>query len=190
MLINGREGVAKDRKRGFALVEEVARLGCHHCEGVMAWCYLFGLGCAQDAARSLALARASAGEGSKYGQFVLGSLYQEGEGGVAQDYAAAVAQFRLAATQGYHVAQNSLGYMYGMGHGVALDYAEALRLYKLAAAQGFGEASNKVGHFYEMGWSVAADRAEAIHWYKRAQAAGDPLAAHSLRLLGRMACLQ
>jgi len=184
MLISGREGVAWDQKRGFKLVEEGARLGCHHCQGVMALCYLFGYGCVKDASRSLALARAIEGKGSKYGQLVLGDLYRLGEGGVAQDYAAAVAQYRLAAAQGYDQAQHSLGYMYHMGYGVALDYAEALRLYKLAAAQGLGGALFKVGACYEQGLSVAADRAEAIRWYKRAAATGCTLATDALKRLG------
>ena len=127
-----------DRKRGFELAEEGARLGCCHCQGVMASCYWGGFGCSKDAARSLALARASAGEGSKHGQWTLGDLYLMGEGGVAEDYAAAVAQYRLAAAQGYDSAQNNLGYMLSKGYGVAQDYAEALRWYKLAAAQGLG----------------------------------------------------
>jgi len=185
MLIDGREGVAVDRKRGFELVVEGARLGCHHCQGVMAKCYFYGFGCSKDEARSLALARTSAGEGSsKYGQWMLGWLYRVGKGGVAQDYAAAVAQFRLAAAQGYDMAQCNLGYMHGMGHGIAKDKAEALRLYKLAAAQGLGWALNNVGWYYEKGYSVAADRAEAIRWYKRAAEAGWHEAADNLRRLG------
>jgi len=184
MLIDGRKGVALDQKRGFALVEEGGRLGCHHCEGVMARYYLGGFGCAKDAARSLALARTSAGKGSKYGQCVLGWLYHFGEGGVAQDYAAALAQFRLAVAQGYDDAQNSLGYMYGNGYGVAKDHTEALRLYKLAAAQGLGGALNNIGVYYEYGYGVAADRAEAIRWYKRAAAAGWLKAPGALKRLG------
>ena len=184
MLINGREGVAQDRDRAFALVEEGARLDCHHCQGMMALCYLYGFGCLKDAARSLVLARESAVKGSKYGQETLGVLYHKGEGGVAQDYAAAVGQYRLAAAQQYDMAQNWLGFMHGVGHGVAKDYAEALRMYKLAAAQGYGWALYNVGQCYESGWSVAADRAEAIRWYKRAAAAGWSSAADKLKALG------
>jgi len=184
MLIGGREGVAMDWKRAFELVEEGARLGCHHCQGMLARCYFDGLGCAKDAARSLALARAIEGKGSKYGQYVLGELYYLGEGGVAQDYAAAVAQYRLAAAQGYGLAQSCLGLMYGKGQGVARDYAEALRWFKLAAAQGYGGATFNVGVCYEKGLSVAADRAEAIRWYKCAAAAGSTQAADALNRLG------
>ena len=186
MLIWGREGVAQDRDRAFDLVEEGARLGCHHCQGVLARCCFDGFGCSKDAARSLALARASAGEGSKYGQRVLGRLYQVGAGGVRQDYAAAVAQFRLAAAQGYDTAQNDVGFMYSNGYGVAQDYAEALRWYKLAAAQGLGAALMWIGLYYEKGRVVAADRAEAIRWYKRAAAAGNSGAVGALKRLGVM----
>ena len=184
MLIAGREGVAMDRKRAFELVEEGTRLGCCHSQGVMARCFWGGYGCSKDKARSLALARASAGEGSKYGQWTLGWLYQIGEGGVAQDYAAALVHYRLAAAQGYDAAQNELGYMYGNGYGVAKDRAEALRWYKLAAAQGLGHASHNVGLYYELGKSVAADEAEAIRWYKRAAAARCSQAAAALKRLG------
>jgi TPR repeat protein len=54
--IDGREGVAKDGKTAFELAEECARLGCHHCQGVMADCYFWGYGCKRDEARSLELA--------------------------------------------------------------------------------------------------------------------------------------
>jgi TPR repeat protein len=184
MLISGREGVAKDLKKAFELVEEGACLGCHHCQGVMAWCCWASFGCAKDAARSLALARASAGKGSKYGQMILGYLYRLGEGGVAQDHATAVALCRLAAAQNYDQAQCNLGFMYDKGYGVAQDYAEALRLYKLAAAQGLGVALCNVGVSYEKGEGVAADRAEAIRWYKRSAAAGHTNAATALMRLG------
>ena len=74
LLLFGREGVAKDGKRGFGLAEEGVRLGCHHCQGVVARCYLDGCGCEADEARSLELARESSGKGSRYGQCVLGEL--------------------------------------------------------------------------------------------------------------------
>jgi len=184
MLIEGREGVAVYRKRACGMVEEGARLGCHHCPGVLARYYLFGFGCAKYAARSLALARASADEGSKYGQLTLGNLYRLGEGGVAQDYAAAVAQYQLAAAQGYDRAQDCLAFMYHNGYGVAQDLAEALRWYKLAAAQGLGVALCNVAVYYEHGHGVAANRAEAIRWCMRAAAAGSPEAANALKGFG------
>jgi hypothetical protein len=33
-----REGIAKNRNTAIELVQEGARLGCHHCQGVLAFC--------------------------------------------------------------------------------------------------------------------------------------------------------
>jgi TPR repeat protein len=187
LLSDGREGVAKDEQTAFELAEEGARLGCHHCKGVMACCYFFGCGCVDDYARSLELARESAGRGSRYGQFTLGQLCKLGRGlglGVEFDDAQALAFFRLAAAQGLDAAQFQLGFMLQYGYCVVRDCTEGLRLLHLAAAQGCPEALYEVAACYEHGYGVAADVAEAIRWYRRAQAAGDPDAAGKLQELG------
>ncbi len=184
MMIHGREGVAQDRNSAFELVDEGARLGCHHCQGVLAVCYRGGYGCAIDFVRSLELARESSGKGSRYGQFVLGGFYQYGIGGVAYDFAQALALYRLAAAQNFDEAQFILGWIYANGKGVARDHAEAMRLYQLAVAQGHPEALFRVASFHEYGHGVPANKAEAIRWYRRAQAAGCSFATHALRMLG------
>jgi len=186
LLIDGRECVAEDVNRvsrGFELAEEGAGLGCHHCQGVLAYCYLYGDGCEVDEARSLSLARESSGKGSRYGQLTLGGLHYYGAGGLAEDYAEAVALYRLAAAQGFDGAQVGLGYMCYHGEGVAQDYAEALRWNQLAAAQGNPEALYNVAVCHEDGCGVRKNKAAAIRWYKRAQAAGNVTAADKLRRL-------
>ncbi len=183
MLIDGREGVARDWNAAFELVEEGARLGCHHCQGVMAMCYKYGYGCEEDAARSLELARESSGKSSRYGQWVLGMLYDEGVGGVAQDRAQAAALYRLAAAQNLDGAQCNLGHMYAYGIYVDEDHAKALRLYKLAAAQGYSYAMFDVAECHELGQGVRKNKAAAIRWYRRAQAAGNPSAAVAVQRL-------
>jgi len=184
LLLRGREGVAKDEKKGFELAEEGARLGCHHCQGVVAHCYCWGYGCEEDQARSLELARESSGRGSRYGQHTLGELHDSGRGGLARDGAQALAFFRLAAAQGLDRAQCSLGIMYDFGFGgVVQDDAEALRWWQLAAAQGHPTALFNVASCYEVGQGVRKNKAAAIRWYRRAQAAGDPAAASALRRL-------
>jgi len=185
--IKGREGVAKDHKAAFELAEEGARLGCHHCQGVMANCYFWGHGCERDDARSLELARQSSGRGSSHGQLTLGALHLYGEGGLAQDVAQGLAFYQLAAAQGLDEAQNSLGdaYTYTYFHGLVVveDYAEALRLYQLAAAQGHPDALYNVAHCHENGFAVRKSKAAAIRWYRRAKSAGHTDAAYQLRRL-------
>jgi TPR repeat protein len=183
LIIDGREGVAKDWNGAFELVEEGARLCCHHCQGVMARCYMYGYGCEADSARSLDLARESSGKGSRYGQCALGDMYWYGVGGVAEDNAQAVALYRLAVAQNLDEAQCNLGCMYHQGHGVAEDFAESLRLNQLAAAQGHPVALSNVAFCHEEGRGVRENKAAAIRWYRRAQAAGHPPAAAALQRL-------
>ena len=166
LLLHAREGFATDADRAFALAEEGARFGCHHCQGELAMCYRHHTSHgdrAQDAAHSLALACASADKGSKYGQKALGDAYTMRR--LEGDHSAAVAQYRLAAAQGYDEAQCSLGFLIGHGVGVALDQVEALRWYALAAAQGHAAALYNVGLCLERGWGVAEDGQQAVGWY-------------------------
>jgi TPR repeat protein len=141
MLMDGRPGVAKDKKRGFELAADGVVLGCAHSKGALGRCYINGFGVAKDVARGLALGRESEAAGSCFGQFVVGVSYEFGCGGVAQDYAEAVRLYRLAAAQGCALAQSSLGYMFEYGKSVAKDRAEAIRCYRLAAAQGHADAT-------------------------------------------------
>ncbi len=176
MLIDGGEGVAQDRNRAFELVEEGARLGCHHCQGVMAFCHRIGYGCVRDEARSLELARESSKKGSRYGQFYLGYLLEKGRQGldaldpfscfrqkgpkIKQDVAEAARLYRLAAAQGHDIAQNNLACMLAEGRGVAQDTAESVRLYRLAAAQGNQAAQVELGVLLMKGKVVQRDDAE------------------------------
>jgi len=147
--------------------EEGARLGCHHCQGVLA--YLLFTYCQDQNERSLTLARESAGRGSWYGQVALGLLFQNEGGGQGLDvydanYVQAVAFFRLAAVQGFDGAQFALGEMYANGWGVAQNNVEAMRLFLLAAAQGHPEAMWHLSCLHR-----AAGRGEmASFWLKRA----------------------
>jgi TPR repeat protein len=78
----GRAGVDEEDRdsmiKSIELVEEDARLGCHHCQGVMAFYYRIDYGCVRDLARSLDSARESSRKGSRYGQFFLGYLLEKG----------------------------------------------------------------------------------------------------------------
>jgi len=182
LLVQGREGVAEDRKAAAAVANEGWGLGCHHCQGVMAYCHCVGFGGGTtvdpfefDEDRALELARESSEKGSKYGQHTLGEL-----SAVQRDDFQALVFYRAAAVQGLDAAQCSLGKMYQCGYGVAQDNAEALRLYELAAAQGLSEALFSVGLCHELGDGVPVDVEVARSWFRRAQAAGHPWAAHKI----------
>ena len=106
LLLDGREGVVKDEQTAFELAEEGASFGCHHCQGVMAFCYAVGSGCKEDRAQSLELARKSSERGSRYGQLTLGLLSLP-FGKIWRDES--VPFYELATEQGLDEAQFRLG---------------------------------------------------------------------------------
>jgi len=80
-------------------------------------------------------AEASAGEGDAEVQFLLGTMYYNGDG-VPMDYQEAAKWYRLAADQGDADAQHNLGRMYYNGYGVPMDYVVAHMWLNLSASQG------------------------------------------------------
>jgi hypothetical protein len=144
LFVDGREGVAKDHKKAYELAEQGARLGCHHCQGVLSFCYWGGCGCGEDDVRSLELARESSAKGSSYGQLTLGFLLLSVVDGLELEDGQALELFRLAAGQGLDMAQFQLGELFYYGIGITEDINEAKRWYQLAATQGNPEALHRV----------------------------------------------
>jgi TPR repeat protein len=189
MIIDGRNGIERSDRalsEAFQLVGEGARAACPRCQGVLARFYFRVLSFTRNTAVALQLSRASASRGCKYGQYVLGMLLLEGEGGVASDAAEAARYIRLAAGQGLDVALKELGAMHEEGRGVALDGAEALRLYALAAEQGLADAMFRMAVCYEQGRWIARDGREAVRMCRRALLS-DPIHAGAADLLRELA---
>jgi len=74
-------------------------------------------------------------QGDADAQYILGVMYDKGQG-VTQDYKAAVKWYRLAAEQGDASAQFNLGIMYANSQGVIQDYSRAHMWWNIAASQG------------------------------------------------------
>jgi len=173
LLAHGRQGVPQNLDAALELATEGMRLGCHHCQGVMAFLD-------PNDAVSLELARKSASNNSMYGQWMLGQLQH------SLDPLPAVEYYRLAAAQGLDAAECSLGDMYRCGDGVGPNYAEALRLYHVAAFQGYPDALFKVGLCHQNGEGVPICWREARRWYTLAKAAGHHLAEGSLKTVSEL----
>ena len=102
---------------------------------------------------------------------------------VEQSDELAVYWYRQAAEQGYALAQDNLGWMYGMGRGVARDDTQAVYWFRRAAEQGHANAQSNLGSMYELGIGVEQNREQAIHWYTQAGIQEHEGARESLRLL-------
>jgi TPR repeat protein len=95
-------------------------------------------------------------------------------------YGEAVEWNRKAAEQGYANAENNLGRLYDLGHGVLQDYAEAARWYRKAVEHGSAIAERNLGYLHYYGRGVPQDYAEAVPWFRRAAEHGIAAAANDL----------
>ncbi len=82
-------------------------------------------------------------------------------------------------------AQDYLGRMFRLGHGVDEDAARAMRWCRAAAGQGNLSALHQIGVLYIDGQGVAKDSEEAVRWFRRAAYRDDEVAYYNLALLYR-----
>jgi len=124
--------------------------------------------------------KAAADQGNADAQFLLGRMYDEGEG-VPKDFAEAVKWFRKAADGGNADAQVRLGTMYHFGLrdtrlGVPQDDGEAVKWFRKAAHQGNAHGQTHLGRMYDKGEGVPQDYVKAHMWFNLAAAQGDDIA--------------
>lgn len=121
--------------------------------------------------------------GDMKAQLILGTLYEDGAGGLGQNYNEAIKWYRQSADQGYAKAQYNLGLLYEDGKGVKPDFYEAAQWYKRAANNGFAEAQNNLGVLYVMGKGVIRDKSKAELMFRKAAEQGNKNAARNLDML-------
>ncbi len=112
--------------------------------------------------------RLLAKRGDATAQYLLGSMYDFGEG-VVQNHKEALNWYRKAADQGDPSAQQLVATMYEDGSGVTQNYNEAMKWYRKAADQGDAGAQFRLGFLgYAKGQGVTQNYNEAMKWYRKA----------------------
>lgn len=125
----------------------------------------------------------AAEDGDKKSQLMLGTMYEDGLGGMPVNLEQAAHWYTQAAKQGYANAQYNLGLLYEDGRGVKQDFAQAVYWYEKASKAGFIEAKNNLGVLYVMGNGVKKDAKTAEKLFREAAAAGNADAQRNLDML-------
>jgi hypothetical protein len=103
-----------------------------------------------------------------------GFILYFGDHGVAQDAAKAAPFLRLAADHGIADAQNAVGAMCELGHGMPLDFEGAKHWYRAAAQQGNPKAQGNLGRLlYGPAETDPKIQSEALAWLLLAIDNGD-----------------
>ena len=102
-------------------------------------------------------------------QYVVGYMYDEGQGFERDSYKA-MEWYKKAAAQNNADAQYAVGYSYDKGTVVQEDKSQAMEWYKKAAAQNNADAQYAIGFLYQHPEGVQEDYKQAMEWYKKAAA--------------------
>ena len=122
---------------------------------------------------------ASAAQGNADAEFLLGYLYEHGQG-LARDYGKAADYYRAAAVQGHSTAENNLASLYQHGQGVPKNVGKAFEWYRASAQHGNPVGQCNLATLYYLGTGVPRDYHEAARWFRAAADAGSAEAQNSL----------
>jgi TPR repeat protein len=123
--------------------------------------------------------RASAAQGNASAEFLLGHLYEHGQG-VPRDYAKAAENYRAAALQGHSSAENNLASLYQHGQGVPKNMSRAFEWYLSSAQHGNPVGQCNLATLYYLGSGIPRDYKEAARWFRAAADSGFAEAQNSL----------
>jgi TPR repeat protein len=135
------------------------------------WIGLFydqGRGVEKSHETAIQFLKASASNGNASAEFDLGSLYNNGAGGLAADKTQACQLFVKAADQGHVKAMHNAAFCYQTGVGVSKDLEAAKRYYTKAVEAG----STRSQHNLAMIYGEEGNADQAYFWLRVAQASG------------------
>lgn len=130
-----------------------------------------------------AVLRQSAEAGDKQAQLMLGTMYEDGVGGLPSDLREAAYWYEQAARQDYPKAQYNLGLLYEDGRGVTQNFKQAAYWYDKAAKAGFSEAQNNLGVLFVLGNGVKKDPKRAAKLFTDSASQGNADAQRNLDML-------
>ena len=163
--VSHRHVAQNDMSRLMALADS----GNATAQTVLAMDYLNGRGVAGDNQAAKRWSLAAASQGQPLAQYLLGTLYLEGD----KDEGEAVRWFRAAAGQGNVKAMHNLAIAYAEGLGVDKDPVQAVQWFVRAAEQGYRDSQFDLAVLYERGLGVPQSARSALKWYLIAAAHGD-----------------
>ena len=133
----------------------------------------------EDYQSALKWLRSSSAQGNADAEFLLGYLYEHGQG-VPRDYAQAEENYRTAALRGHSSAENNLASLHQHGQGVPKNMGKAFEWYLASAQHGNPVGQCNLATLYYLGSGTQRDYKEAAKWFRAAADSGSAEAQNSL----------
>jgi TPR repeat protein/AcrR family transcriptional regulator len=162
----------------FSKLMARADSGDAKAEAELAFAYLRGDGVGSNSAQAFRWANEAAVHGEPVAQYLLGTLYQQGQkNGAKADPGHAFQLFSASAAQGNIKAMHNLAIAYAEGLGIAKDESQAAQWFERAASHGYVDSAFDLAVLYERGQGVRQSLTDALRWYSIAAMAGDKASA-------------
>jgi localization factor PodJL len=146
----------------------------------LAMAYLRGDGVVSNPVAAAGWAGLAATKGQPLGQFILGTLYNDG---IKPDPRFGFRWMSAAALNGNVKAMHNVAVAFLSGSGTEKDPREAANWFNKAASMGYRDSAFDLAVLYERGEGVGQSTQRALYWYDNAAAAGDKEAAQRASLL-------
>jgi TPR repeat protein len=135
----------------------------------VAMMYEQGAGVEKSHEKAIQSLQLAASNGNYPAQYDLGSLYNEGTGGMTMDKARACELFEKAAEQGHVMAMHNAGYCYQVGISGKKDESKAINYYTKAAEAGSARSQRNLGILF----GRSGQPEKAYFWLRVAESSGD-----------------
>jgi TPR repeat protein len=142
----------------------------------LGYAYEIGRGVTQSDVEAAAWYRKGAERGNVFAMSNLGSLYEEGKGGLPKSDRDAAEWYRKAAQLGYAPAMFNMGRLCENNRRDPASMAHAVSWYRLAADYHYDAAKVNLGDLYLRGWGVSRNRDTALQLFTEAAQSSDPTA--------------
>ncbi|KAG0044893.1 hypothetical protein BGZ90_008635, partial [Linnemannia elongata] len=194
-LLFGRHGHTKDESAAVEYYRLATQLGHLEAQGVLAFCYEFGLGLQANyvEAERLYILAAEKGDGLSLSRLAFLRKYGRPSGKIdrieseywqqkinQQGPAALAWLMEAAAVDNHDCCQFALGVCYHDGVGVEKNATEAFHWYRKSAEQGNARGQGILGYCYGEGFGVERDRKQAMYWYRIAAEKGESVALYNI----------
>ena len=144
-----------------------AEAGDARAAGIIADCYLTGIGVRPDINEAWKWYARAASKGDAESRYRLAILYRDGKG-VKQNFKESAYWFRAAAKNGHPLAMLNLGDCYYEGRGVQGDYRIAAENFWRASDKGVPEAAYRLGLMLRDGIGIPQDKPKALKYFRQA----------------------
>lgn len=168
------DGVSRDSKRAFELMQQAANLGSLKAYLALAAHYDYGIGVSRSPKRAFDWYRRAAVAGDADGQYDVAACYYSGLG-APRSYRSAVKWLQRAVKQRVPEAAFLLGCCYEHGRGVKRDSPRAMMLFRLAARSGHPDAHVEIGFH-----SRDRDPRKAVRWFRKGARLGSAAGQYNL----------